>query len=600
MNLVQRYSVSDHSAGVILNWYKSGEIAIPEIQRPFVWDSTKVRNLLDSLYNGYPIGYLTIWKNPNVRLKDGKISEGKKILIDGQQRVISLMTSILAKEIVTKDYKKTRITISFNPQTEKFEVFNPAIKKDVSWINDIGPIVNGEWGYTKTAKTIEDYCIKNPSADHDKIGGSIDKVRKIMDRQIGIIELEHDLDINTVTEIFIRLNSAGIQLNQADFVMSKIAANESYGGNILRKSIDYFCHLMRFPEFFDFISKEDKEFVKTDFFTKISWLKNENDDLYNPGYADMLRVAFTSEFNRGKLSDLVSLLSGRNFETRAYEESIDKNSFDKLKQGISNFINETNFKRFLMIIKSAGFISPDLIRSRNALNFAYILYLKLKSQNYNPADIEKYVRRWFVLSILTGHYSGSQESKFDFDIRNISSRKFDEFLSDTENAELSDAYWDVALIQKLNTSVASSPYFNIFLAAQVKCNDKGFLSKDINIRDLIIQRGDIHHIFPKDYLKSKGLKRGEYNQIANYAYTQSEINIKVGKKSPKEYMQEMLEQCNGKDLKYGGITDKNELINNLKMNCIPEELDKFEDYNAFLAIRRKLMTEKIKKFYYSL
>ena len=597
MNLMQRYSVSDHSAGVILNWHKSGEIAIPEIQRPFVWDSTKVRNLLDSLYNGYPIGYLTIWKNPNVRLKDGKISEGKKILIDGQQRVISLITSILAKEIVTKDYKKIRITISFNPQTEKFEVFNPAIKKDVSWIGDIGPIVNGEW---KITKTIKDYCIKNPSANHDKVEDSIEKVRKIMDRQIGIIELEHDLDINIVTEIFIRLNSAGIPLNQADFAMSKIAANESYGGNILRKSIDYFCHLMHVPEFFDFISKEDKEFVKTDFFKKISWLKNENDDLYNPGYADMLRVAFTSEFNRGKLSDLVSLLSGRNFETRAYEESIARNSFDKLKQGVLNFISETNFKRFLMIIKSAGFISPNLIRSRNALNFAYILYLKLKSQNYNPVDIEKYVRKWFVLSILTGRYSGSPESNFDFDIKNISSRKFGEFLSDTENAELSDAYWDVALIQKLNTSVASSPYFNIFLAAQAKSNDKGFLSKDITIRDLIIQRGDIHHIFPKDYLKSKGLKRGGYNQIANYVYTQSEINIKIGKKPPEEYLSDVLKQCNGGNLKYGGIIDKNELDNNLKMNCIPEELGKFEDYDEFLAIRRKLIAEKIKNFYYSL
>jgi hypothetical protein len=600
MNLMQKYSVNNYQIEIIISWYKSGEIAIPEIQRPFVWDSTKVRNLLDSLYNGYPIGYLIIWKNPNVRLKDGEISEGKKILIDGQQRVISLITSILAKEIVTKDYKKIRITISFNPQTEKFEVFNPAIKKDVSWINDIGPIIMGE---IKVTKIIKEYCERNPSANFNKVEDSIENVKNIMNRNVGIIELVHDMDIEIVTEIFIRINSAGIQLNQADFAMSKIAANESYEGNILRKSIDYFCHLMRVPEFFDFISKEDKEFVKTDFFKKISWLKNENDDLYDPGYADMLRVAFTSEFNRGKLSDLVSLLSGRNFETRAYEESIARSSFDKLKHGILNFINETNFKRFLMIIKSAGFISHNLIRSRNVLNFAYILYLKLKSQNYNTGDdIEKYVRRWFVLSVLTGRYSGSPESKFDFDIRNISSRKFGEFLSDIENAELSDAYWDVALIQKLNTSVASSPYFNIFLAAQAKSNDKGFLSKDITIRDLITQRGDIHHIFPRDYLKSKGLKRGDYNQIANYVYTQSEINIKIGKKSPEEYMSDVFKQCEDRELKYGGITDMRMLLKNLKENCIPEDLKNMEveQFENFLEKRRILMAEKIKEYYYSL
>ena len=121
MELIQKYSVNNFPVEIILNWYRSKEIAIPEIQRPFVWDSTKVRNLLDSLYQGYPIGYLIVWKNPNVKLKDGKSSEGKKILIDGQQRVMALITSVLSKEIINKEYKKQKIVISFNPQTEKFD-----------------------------------------------------------------------------------------------------------------------------------------------------------------------------------------------------------------------------------------------------------------------------------------------------------------------------------------------------------------------------------------------------------------------------------------------------------------------------------------------
>jgi len=593
----QKYSVRDLPVNIILAWYLSKEIAIPEIQRPFVWSSTKVRKLFDSLYKGYPIGYLVIWKNPDIKLKDGKISEGKKILIDGQQRVIALATSILKEEVVNKEYRKQRIIISFNPQTEKFEVLNPAIQKDAAWIQDIGPIIKGD---IRITKVIPDYYEKNPSVDREKIEDSLEKLKEVTNRTIGVVELEHDLDIETVTEIFIRINSEGVPLNQADFAMSKIAANETYNGPILRKAIDYFCHLISVPGFFSSIKKEDGDFPKTEFFQKISWLKNENEDLYEPGYSDLLRVAFTSEFNRGKLADLVSLLSGRNFETRTYEEEIVKESFEKLKKGILSFVKETNFKRFIMIIKSAGFISPDMIRSKNALDFAYILYLKLRSQGYDSAKIEKYIRKWFVLSVLTKRYSGSPESQFDFDIRNISSRRFEEFLKDVESAQLSDAYWDSSLIQSLKTSVASSPYFNVFLAAQVKFNDKGFLSRDITVKNLISQRGDIHHIFPKEYLKNKGLKRGEYNQIANYVYTQSEINIRIGKKPPEEYLFDVLEQCNGGSLKYGGITDKNELYNNLKMNCIPKELDKFKDYNAFLTIRRKLMAEKIKNFYYSL
>ena len=599
MDLIQKYSVNNHPVEIILSWYRSKEIAIPEIQRPFVWNSTKVRNLLDSLYRGFPIGYLIVWKNPNIKLKDGKTSEGKKILIDGQQRVTALITAILAEKIVDKEYRTGRIVISFNPQIEKFEVLNPAIEKDGSWISDISPIIKGE---ARISNVINDYCEKNQNVSRDNIEDSIEKLKKIMSRSIGLIELEHDLEIETVTEIFIRINSAGVPLNQADFVMSKIASNETYGGTNLRKSIDYFCHLIRAPEYFNLILDGDKEFAKTEYFRKMSWLKNENDDLYDPSYSDVLRVAFTSEFNRGKLADLVSLLTGRNFERRTFEEKIVKESFSKLEEGILNVINETNFKRFLMIIKSAGFISTKLIRSSNAINFAYTLYLKLKAQQCNPAIIETFVRKWFVLSIITERYSASPESQFDFDIRNIDSRDFGEFLKEVESGELSPAFWKNTLTQNLRTPVTSSPYFNVFLAAQVKLNDKGFLSKEITVRDLITQRGDIHHIFPKEYLKSKGLKRGDYNQIANYVYTQSEINIKIGKKSPKEYFTEVLAQNNGSTLKYGEINDMPTLNNNLKMNCVPEEIFhmELEKYEEFLMKRRKLMAEKIERYYSSL
>jgi hypothetical protein len=190
-----------------------------------------------------------------------------------------------------------------------------------------------------------------------------------------VIELDHELDIETVTEIFIRINSKGVVLSQADFAMSKIAANELYDGPTLRKCIDYFCHLAIAPEFYSHIFNFDKKFANTDYFRKMSWLKNEKEDLYDPSYTDMLRVAFASKFNRGRLGDLVALLSGRNFETRGYEESIAEESFKKLNEGIFNFMNETNFKNFVMILRSAGFVESSMIRSQNTINFAYIILL---------------------------------------------------------------------------------------------------------------------------------------------------------------------------------------------------------------------------------
>jgi hypothetical protein len=334
----------------------------------------------------------------------------------------------------------------------------------------------------------------------------------------------------------------------------------------------------------------------------MKWLKSENEDLYDPHYTDLIRVAFTSQFNRGRIADLVGLLSGRNFETRTYEEVIAEQSFAILKKGVLNFINETNFKRFLMIIKSAGFISPKLIRSQNALNSAYIVYLKLKELGVNSVNIESYVRRWLVFSILTGRYSGSPESIFDYDIKQIAHKPFDEYLNEKEEGELSEAFWSAALPRSFDTSVASSPYFHVFLAAQVKLNDKGFLSKDVTVGDLIKIRGDIHHLFPKEYLKKNGLERGQYNQVANYVYMQSEINIKVGNKAPKEYFNQIINQFESNHKTVSGLSSNHDLMANLSANCVPDEIMSMgiEDYPDFLAKRRVLMAQKIKAYYFSL
>lgn len=595
----QKYSVNQHLIETLLVWVKSGEIAIPEIQRPFVWDSSKVRDLMDSLYQGYPVGYVITWRNPNVRLKDGSTAEGKKVLIDGQQRITALTAAILGDYVVNKEYKRIRIKIAFNPIEEKFDVQTPVILKDKTWIPDISEVLNGtvnSFGYINT------YLQNNPDVDQDKVVEAINNLFNLTKKQIGLIDLAGDLDIETVTEIFIRINSKGVVLSQADFAMSKIAANDNYGGQELRKAIDYFSHLAVAPEFYQFIKDNDSDFAKTDYFQKMAWLRSENEDLYDPSYTDVLRVAFTSQFNRGKLSDLVSLLSGRNFETRTFEEHIAKESFEKLSAGIGQFINETNFKRFIMIIKSAGFISPKLIRAQNALNFAYILFLKLREKGENPANIEKYVRRWFVLSLLTGRYSGSAESSIDYDSKQIANKPFDQFLQEVEEADLSDAFWNASLVQSLDSSVSSSPYFLVYLASQAKANDKGFLSKEITVSDLITYRGDIHHIFPRDFLKKNGMERGKYNQIANYVYMQQEVNIAVGNKAPDAYFSEVLEQCHGGTLKYGGISSLDELHENLKSNCVPESIFTMsvDHYDEFLKERRKLMAQKMKEYYFSL
>lgn len=592
------YSVTQQPIETLLHWIKLGEIAIPEIQRPFVWDATRVRKFLDSLFQGYPVGYLIDWRNPDVRLKDGTSSSGKRILIDGQQRIVALMASLQGQEIIDKDYQKRRIRIAFHPTEEQFEVYDAAIAKDVSWIPDIAVVFDSKTGIFDL---VNSYCERNPGANKDDIYRSIENLRRITSNQIGLIELNPDLDIDTVNEIFIRVNSQGVPLGQADFAMSKIAVNEKYDGNLLRKAIDYFCHLAVAPDFYNII-KNDSEFDKSDFLQHMAWLRNESNDLYCPSYTDMLRVAFTSEFGRGRLGDLVALLSGRNFETKQFEEAIVETSFNRLRNGINSFMNETHFKRFIMIIRSAGFVDSSMIGSQNTLNFAYILYLALRSQGTDNAEIERHVRRWFVMSMLTGRYSGSAESEIDKDVRQIRSQGVQSYSDSLIRGELSEAFWNVALPQELDTSSANSPSFNVFQAAQVKMNDRGFLSSDLTARELIEIKCDLHHIFPKDFLKKNGLSRGQYNQVANLVIAQSEINIAIGSREPTTYFTELLDQCRGGSKRYGNIIDLDKLQENLRMNCIPEALEQMSinDYSDFLAKRRGLMAQKIKAYFESL
>ena len=595
----QRYSVTPHSIQTLLTWVQSNEIAIPEIQRPFVWEATKVRNLLDSLYQGYPVGYLVAWRNPTIKLKDGTTSAGKRILIDGQQRVTALMASLLGIEVLTEDYETVQIRIAFNPQTEAFEVANPAIRKNPIWISDVGVMFKPE---TSIFQLVTEYCVANPDCIQDNIFSVIEKLRGITHNHVGIIELAEDLDIETVTEIFIRVNSAGSPLSQADFAMSKIAVNETYGGNMLRKAIDYFCHLAVSPEFLAKIKKGDVKFVASEFYDKIKWIADVNDDIYDPTYTDMLRVAFTSEFGRGKLQDLVALLSGRNFETKQYEEVIAEDSFGRLKNGILAFANKTHFDRITMILRSAGFITSDLIGGRNVINFAYIIYLRGRAEQVPAADLERLVRRWFVMSVLRGRYSGSPESQFDFDIRQISARGVVDYVESVIPNELPESFWTGMLPQFMDTSSISSPYFLCYKAAQVKLGDKGFLSRDITVTDLLLNRADIHHVYPRQHLKDMGLSRGTYNQIANYVVAQSEINIAIGAKPPEVYFGELAQQHSGGTKKYGGITTKDDLIANLRMNCIPVSMldGHIPDFDKFLEERRKLMAWKIKSWFNTL
>lgn len=591
-----KYSVHQQPVDTLLSWIKAGEIAIPEIQRPFVWKAAKVRDLIDSLYNGYPVGYIITWRNPDVKLKNGELSAGKKVLIDGQQRITALTAAVVGQRVLNNDYKEINIRIAFNPITEKFDVLNKALENSSEWINSINPIINDE---ISISKAIRQYVTDNPGVDEDLIEERIENLKKIKTKQVGIIELDHSLDIDTVTEIFIRINQKGVVLSNADFVMSKIAADEAHDGNKMRKLVDYFCRLIVDKGFNKHIIDNDQSFAQHEYYKALKWMATGQDDLYIPDYIDVLRVAFTYQFSRGKFSDLVALLSGRNFETRTYEDEIAEISYCKLSTGLMDFVNQTNFQRFLMTVQSAGFLNHKLISSKNSLNFSYALFLKLRNECLPDPQIQHYVKRWLVMSLLIGRYSGSAESMIDEDIKQINEKGIEAYLKHMEQAHLGEGFWDYGLVNDLETSSVNNNAYNVYLAAQCYLNSKAFLSKDMKINSLIEQRGDIHHIFPKQYLTKHHFTPKQYNQVANYVYTEQATNIKVGMQAPIEYMTKVTLGVQNSNYELSHIQSIEALHENLKENDIPLSLhDSTHDtYDHFLNLRRKLMAQKIKAYY---
>lgn len=595
------YTVVQYSIDNVLNWIDTGKIAIPEIQRPFVWSSTKVRDLIDSLYRGYPVGYLITWQTGDVRLKDGSSSHTKQILIDGQQRTTALATALGGRQIVTKDYRKTRIQVGFNPVQERFETATPVIKNNPEWIPDVATVMTASSPFA----LVRDYLAANPDLDAEVVEQRIGRLLAIKTQQVGVIDLAEALDIETVTEIFVRINSSGARLTPADFAMSKIA---SWGedGSQLRKYVDYFCHLAVAPHAFEALKANDPQFAGSTTFKRIAWLRHDSSDLYDPKYQDVLRVAGMVGFARGRMDAVVSLLSGRDPETRQYDPELIGQSFERLRDALDRITSEHEFTQFRLILQSAGYLTSSLITSVNAVNFAYALYLRLRRKgDLSHGTLQSVVRRWFVMSMLTGRHSGSFETQWDQDLRRIDDVGVEEHLGTVERTLLSDSFWEAALPQELVSSSSRAPVFIAFLAAQNHGNARGFLSKHIRVSAMLGDSGtgDLHHLFPKAFLAQQGVvDRVDQNQVANMVELETPINIRIGKLPPHDYMARVQLQVSTGSPDLGEITDHADLTQNLAENAIPETLltADIADYRRFLEERRQRMAFTIRDFYRSL
>lgn len=584
--MVKNYHVDNVTIEEILGWIKQGKIGLPEMQRPFVWSTAKVRDLIDSLYNGYPIGYIVTWQNPAVGLKNDSSSNNKEIIIDGQQRLTALKAALSGEKVVSQQYITKRIKISFKPSTGEFNTLNSAIEKDPLWINDISDIFKSDFN---SYSYVTDNAKKLGMAPED-LGATLQKLLAIRQSEIGDIKLGYNLSIGAVTDIFNRINSKGVSLSSADLAMSRLSADTIHGGNNLRKQIEYFVQLLNDPNLLENIVKFDSDFANTKEFDQIKWIASEVNPIYKPRYADILHLILATSFKRGKLSDMVSLISGRDFEARNYSEEGMKANYEKMQAGATLVFNKSNFQRYLMILRDMGMRNSGKLGlvGHGVFNFGYILFLYLhRSTNLSQEKIASYLKRWIIMSALTGRYSGSSETITESDLKMISRDANPiNVLDDILDREMNDSFWNGTLPNMLRVQSTQASSWRIFQMSQIYGKDTAWLAKDTSTETVMLEEGNIHHIFPQAYLRKNGFSKGDINQIANYVWVTQPKNLEISDKAPKDYLSdeniiEFMSETNNRE------------------NAIPEEIVEydFHNYSDFLNQRRHLMAKKMREFY---
>ena len=591
------YKITQYSVSSILGYVENSQIAIPEIQRPFVWKGEEVRALIDSLYEGYPIGYLIVWQNSQVRVRNFGKGGTKKILIDGQQRVTALMAALLGKEVLDEQYQSHRIRIAFNPLAgkgeERFAVCDTKHEEDSRWIPDISIFFRRDFSFRQFEK---EYKEANPDEDFTLLEESVDTLKEIVKHQVGVIELSFLLDIDVVSEIFIRINLQGKPLNQEDFVMSKISVNEQYGGDYIRNCIDYFCHLLREPSFYQVLQQNETEFFNSEYGKVLTWCQNEEQSLYIPSYADVLKVVLISYFGKTRIGDLVHLLSGRDGEKKIFSKKeiskkVSEEAFEKLGAGVKAFVCEENFQGFQKALKKAGYSCSRLLYSQSVLNYCYAMYLLMYRQGIGEKERESLLSKWITMAMITGHYQSGGESTVQKDYANAQEEGFASYLAQIEELKLTDEFYNNILPEKFTSTTARTAPFLAYVATQCARGVHSLYS-DVTIEELYKNKTESYQILPKAYLAKCGYKTREiYGQVANLTYISKETKDIIRKKSPVDYKED-LEKAIGIE----------KIRTSLKENGLAETIFTANETDVIqiLADRRRQMASEIRDFYKTL
>ncbi|NLJ81143.1 MAG: DUF262 domain-containing protein [Firmicutes bacterium] len=567
----------DYDLGTLVKYISLGEIGLPDIQRPFVWRNSKVRDLFDSMYKGYPVGYLLFWQATAKKSigTDQKQLPPRLLVVDGQQRLTSLYAVIKNVPVVRKNFRSEHIRIAFNPLEEKFEVTDAAVKRDNEFLPDISILWASDAKITSIIKKyLENLKTNREISEREEldIEDRILRLQNLLSFPFTTLELSSDVDEEAVSDVFVRVNSKGTKLSQADFILTLMSVFWDEGRSILEQ----FCRNSRKP-------------------TKGT--ASPFNYFIEPYPDQLLRVGVGVAFKRARLKYVYSILRGKDLETEEFSDERRVQQFELLKNAQSRVLNLQNWHDFMNCIRQAGFRSSKMISSQNNLLFSYILYLIGKTEyDVSMFELRKAISRWFFMTSVTGRFTSSPESAMESDLarlRNVrNAGEFVKTLHDICDIAITGDFWSVSLPNDLATSSPRSPSLFAYQASLVLLDAK-ILFSDIKVSDLLdpsihANRSAVerHHLFPKAYLSKLGIDSiRDTNQIANYAFVEWGDNMVISDQAPDIYLPKMKNRM-----------DRQELEKMYYWHALPDKWEEME-YREFLQHRRELMASVIKDAY---
>lgn len=553
-----------------------GIIGLPDIQRPFVWKDRKVRELFDSMYKGYPVGYFLFWANANIDGTKGIGTEKKQkhpslLIVDGQQRLTSLYAVIKGEPIVRDNYTKDTIQIAFNPLESKFEIPDAAIRRDPRFYHNISDIWQPNVNIIKIINQFLDNLRKSvdlSEGDEEKIQNAFINLKNLESYPFSALELSADISEEQVADVFVRINYQGQTLNQADFILTIMSVFWDKG----RVDLEEFCRLCRTPS---------KDTV------------SPFNYLIDPDPAQMLRVSVGLAFRRAKLQSVYSILRGKDLDTGIFSEERREDQFRLLQTAQEKVLQVQNWHEFIKAIKQAGFARQDYISSNNNLLYSYVFFLIGREDlNMDLYELKNLISRWFFMVSLTGRYTNSPESAMESDLAKLrtikSAHEFKTTLEEIIQSQLTNDFWEFTLPLNMATSSSRSPSLFAYYASLYIMDAYGLFSK-LKVSDLL-QEGlksnksalERHHLFPKAWLEKNGVTdQTARNQIANYALVEWSDNINISDSHPREYLPKYIDRLNGaKESMY-------------YWHALPENWQELP-YDEFLLLRRIKIANVIK------